>query len=81
MARHGGAFERVFIPQDPGLGIGAPDEVHLLRFDSEAGFAAFRSDPALAHLAGLREEAVKSATVLPVAEVALDRYFGAEPLD
>ena len=79
--RHGGAFERIWSP-GPVDGTGAsepeaPDEIHLLRFESEHGLAAVRSDPAMQALAPLRREVVRKALLLRVEEVPLAAYFGA----
>lgn len=74
MRRHGGAIERVLQP----LGAGdddAPDEVHLLAFDSAAGFAAFRADPALAELLALRDAAVSAARIYPLRDAPLAQYL------
>lgn len=74
MARHGGRFEHVFQPQSaPESEI--PDEVHLLNFDTDDGFQAFRADPDLNQFKGLREEAVRKAIVLPMTDYPLSDYF------
>ena len=52
-----------------------PDEGHLLAFNSEQGFAAFRADPALQAAGQLRDAAVRQARVLPLYAVALDEYL------
>jgi hypothetical protein len=79
LQRHGGAFERIWspapadpaAPRDPD----APDEIHLLRFDSEAGLEAARRDPEMQALAGLRATVVRKAVLVPVADVPLGPYF------
>ncbi len=80
--RHGGAFERIWIPAaaptDPLADPDAPDEVHLLRFDREDGLEAARRDPEMQALAALRARIVRKAVLLRVADVPLARYF-AEP--
>lgn len=77
--RHGGAFERIWSP-GPAEGSGtpdpeAPDEAHLLRFQSEHGLAAVRRDPEMQALAPLRQEVVRKALLLRVDEVPLAAYF------
>ena len=60
MVRHGGRIERVVVAREA-----APHrEVHLVRFPSEAAFAAYRADPALAAAAHLRERSVVATTIV-----------------
>lgn len=74
MARHGGRLERVLQPVS---GDAAEfDEVHLLAFDDEHGFAAFRADPDRAAYDQLREAAVERAIVLQVQDVPVAEYLG-----
>jgi hypothetical protein len=77
--RHGGAFERIWspAPADPGAPPDpeAPDEIHLLRFDSPTGLEAARRDPEMQALAGLRASVVRKAVLVPVADVPLGPYF------
>ncbi len=75
--RHGGAFERIWSPvaeprpdQED-----TPDEVHLLRFDTETGLEAARRDPEMQALAGLRRTVVRKAVLVRVADVPLGPYF------
>ncbi len=77
--RHGGAFERIWspAPADEGAALDpdAPDEVHLLRFESPAGLAAVRSDPEMQALVPLRQAVVRKAVLIRVEDVVLGRYF------
>ena len=77
--RHGGAFERIWSPA-PADGAGspdpeAPDEIHLLRFETEAGLEAVRRDPEMQALVPLRQELVRKALVLRIEDVPLGTYF------
>ena len=74
MERHGGRFVQVLRPLRAEAGDG-PDEVHLLAFESEQGFAAFRADPELQAARQLRDAAVKRASVLPLHAIALEEYL------
>jgi uncharacterized protein (DUF1330 family) len=59
MARHGGAIERaVFVDGDPAR------EIHVVRFASAEGFAAYRADPELTAMAAAREAAIAATEVL-----------------
>ena len=62
MARHGGAIERTVAVDDPSAA--HYREVHIVTFPDAAAFAAYRSDPDLAGLAPLREQAIVSTEVL-----------------
>ena len=73
--RHGGAFERIWSPVGADRAPDAPDEIHLLRFDSETGLEAARSDPEMQALAGLRGTIVRKAVLVRVADVPLGPYF------
>jgi uncharacterized protein (DUF1330 family) len=77
--RHGGAFERIWRPEptvpDAPRDPDAPDEIHLLRFDSAGGLEAARRDPEMQALAGLRAAVVRKAVLVPVADVPLGPYF------
>ena len=77
--RHGGAFERIWRPAPAAPGTPrdpqTPDEIHLLRFDSETGLEAARRDPEMQALAELRATVVRKAVLVPVADVALGPYF------
>ncbi len=77
--RHGGAFERIWSPV-PADGPGAPDpeapdEIHLLRFESTAGLEAVRRDPEMQALVPLRQEIVRKALLLRIEDVPLGTYF------
>ncbi|MGH7372582.1 MAG: hypothetical protein ACREJY_00005, partial [Candidatus Rokuibacteriota bacterium] len=77
--RHGGAFERIWSPA-PADGSSAPDpeapdEIHLLRFDTEAGLEAVRRDPEMQALVPLRQELVRKALLLRIEDVPLGTYF------
>jgi uncharacterized protein (DUF1330 family) len=77
--RHGGAFERIWSPV-PAEGSGAPDpeapdEIHLLRFETEAGLEAVRRDPEMQALVPLRLELVRKALPLRIEDVPLGAYF------
>ncbi len=77
--RHGGAFERIWSPA-PADSEGAPDpeapdEIHLLRFETEAGLEAVRRDPEMQALVPLRQEVVRKALLLRVEDVPLGAYF------
>jgi len=52
-----------------------PDEIHLLRFDTETGLEAARRDPEMRALAGLRGTVVRKAVLVRVADVPLGAYF------
>ena len=52
-----------------------PDEIHLLRFDTETGLEAARGDPEMQALAGLRGTVVRKAVLVRVADVPLGPYF------
>lgn len=77
--RHGGVFERIWSPAradgesapDPE----APDEIHLLRFETGAGLEAVRRDPEMQALQPLREEVVRKALLLRIEDVPLRAYF------
>lgn len=75
MRRHGGAIERVLQPLGDAAP-GGPDEVHLLAFDSPAGFAGFRADPELAAALPLRDAAVREARIYPLRDLPLAAYLG-----
>lgn len=74
MRRHGGQLVYVFRPV-AGTASTVPDEVHLLAFESEAGFVAFRNDPELHAVRQLRDAAVKQAIVLPLHSISLESYL------
>lgn len=81
--RHGGAFERILRPLPEGADrdagdADAPDEIHLLRFETPDGLAAVRGDPEMAALVPLRQQAVRRALLLAVEDVPLERYFTGE---
>ena len=73
--RHGGAFERIWSPVGADRAPDTPDEIHLLRFDSETGLEAARRDPEMQALAGLRGTVVRKAVLVRVADVPLGPYF------
>lgn len=53
----------------------ADEEIHLLVFESEQGFLAFRQDPELHYYRHLREAAVKHAQVVPLQAIPLAEYL------
>ncbi len=63
MRRHGGRIERVIRPTGPARDGGLPHEIHLVSFESGAGFEAYRADPELLALAPLRESAIARTEV------------------
>ena len=77
--RHGGAFERIWSPAPPDSEGApdpeAPDEIHLLRFESEAGLEAVRRDPEMQALVPLRQQVVRKALLLRIEDVPLGTYF------
>lgn len=76
--RHGGRFERVLSPaRVPGAAADpdAPDEIHLLRFETAGGLEAVRRDPEMLALGPLRREIVRKALLLRVEDVPLAGYF------
>jgi antibiotic biosynthesis monooxygenase (ABM) superfamily enzyme len=62
MRDHGGAIERTVVI--PGAGADIFREVHIVTFPDDHAFEAYRSDPRLAAIAHLREQAVVSTEVL-----------------
>ena len=64
MRRHGGRIDRVIRPTGPGRSDALPHEVHLVSFASSAGFDAYRADPELKTLGGLRESAIARTEVI-----------------
>ena len=64
MRRHGGRIERVIRPTGPAAAGPLPHEVHLVSFESAAGFEAYRADPELKALGALRESAIARTDVL-----------------
>jgi uncharacterized protein (DUF1330 family) len=79
--RHGGRFERILSPSaaSDAPDVEAPDEVHLLRFDTADGIEALRRDPAMEALVPLRQAAVRKALLIRVEDVPLERYFSSGP--
>lgn len=76
--RHGGRFERILSPSPASSGApdrDAPDEIHLLRFETPDGLDAVRRDPEMVALAPLREALVRKARLVRVDDLPLDRYF------
>lgn len=73
--RHGGGFERILRPAGAAADPEAPDEIHLLRFDSTTGLDAVRRDPEMAALVPLRQTIVRKALLLRVEDVPLEEYF------
>ena len=61
MREHGGRIERTVVVAD---GADTIKELHVVSFDSEAGFAAYRADQRLAEFAPLREASVIHTEVL-----------------
>ena len=75
--RHGGRFERILSPL-PASGEAdrdAPDEIHLLRFETPDGLDAVRRDPEMVALVPLREAVVRKALLVRVEDLPLERYF------
>lgn len=64
MARYGGEIVVAFRPEG-----GEPYEVHLVRFPDRERFEAYRQDPELLSLAGLRERAIARTEILAGEEV------------
>jgi hypothetical protein len=76
--RHGGRFERILSPSPVAGGRpdpDAPDEIHLLRFETPEGLDAVRCDPEMEALSPLRREIVRKALLLRVEDVPPERYF------
>lgn len=69
MARHGGRIETVIRPTASPSAEPLPYEIHLVSFPSMERFDSYRSDPALAGLAALREQAMARTTVVIGREV------------
>ena len=57
LASHGGHLSVAFRPDGAGQG-DVPDEIHVLQLPDRAAFAAYRADPRLLALAGLRSVAI-----------------------
>jgi uncharacterized protein (DUF1330 family) len=64
MRRHGGRIDRVIRPTGPARADALPHEVHLVSFESVAGFEAYQADPELKTLGPLRESAIARTEVL-----------------
>jgi uncharacterized protein (DUF1330 family) len=77
--RHGGRFERILSPSPAkgGADLDAPDEIHLVRFETPDGLDAVRRDPEMVALVPLREAVVRKALLVRVDDVPLERYFTA----
>ncbi|HEY7041574.1 MAG TPA: DUF1330 domain-containing protein [Methylomirabilota bacterium] len=75
--RHGGAFERIWRPLPSGAAgdSEAPDEIHVLRFDSADGLDAVRRDPEMQALVSIRDRIVRRALLIRIEDVPLARYF------
>lgn len=73
--RHGGAFERIWSPVPAAPDPEAPDEIHLLRFETAAGLEAVLRDPEMQALVPLRQEVVRKALLLRIEDVPLGTYF------
>lgn len=76
--RHGGRFERILSPAHVAgapADADAPDEIHLLRFETAEGLDAVQRDPEMLALAPLRREIVRKALLLRVDDVPLEGYF------
>jgi hypothetical protein len=63
MRRHGGRIDRVIRPTGPPRDRALPHEIHVVSFDTSAGFEAYRADPELLALAPLRESAIARTEV------------------
>ncbi|MBS1910405.1 MAG: hypothetical protein JST22_00330 [Bacteroidetes bacterium] len=76
MARYGGAIERtVALDDDPSAG--GMREVHLVAFPDRPAFDAYRADPELNALAGLRATAIVRTEILVGTEGPLYPAAGA----
>lgn len=65
LREHGAELLSAFRPEPAtGGGAAAPDEVHVLRFPSQAAFAAYRADRRLARLSGVRQRVIARSEVL-----------------
>ncbi len=64
LAKYGGRVECMFTPDHVTDGFELPDEIHVLSFADEAGFAAYRQDPVVQQAASLREASVAQAIFL-----------------
>ena len=62
MRDHGGRLLSAFRPRNR-EDSDCPDEIHLIEFPSEQAFEAYRSDPHVTALSGLRQSAISRATV------------------
>ncbi len=62
--KHGGRIELAIKPEEVTGGLDLPDEIHVLSFATEGGFADYRADPESRQLAPLRAESVEKAVYL-----------------
>jgi len=62
--RHGGELLHTVHPIATLPPTDLPDEVHILRFPHQSALDAYRTDPDLLSLAGLRSEAIASTGIL-----------------
>ena len=64
LIRHyGGELLAAFKPANPGNSAEIPDEIHLLRFPSQAAFDAYRHSPESAALAERRKVAIRKTVI------------------
>jgi len=45
-----------------------PDEIHVIQFPSEQSFAAYKADPRLAQLSGLKQQVIAKMEVYVTSE-------------
>ncbi|WP_455204620.1 DUF1330 domain-containing protein [Kaarinaea lacus] len=74
MRKYGGEFVMVLRPTDTEQ-THAPDEIHILRFETADGFVSFRDDPLVIQLRSVRDDAVEKVSVLELKNWPLESYF------
>jgi uncharacterized protein (DUF1330 family) len=62
MRDHGGRLLSAFRPRNQGDS-DCPGEIHLIEFPSDRAFEAYRSDPRVSALSGVRQRAISRTTV------------------
>jgi antibiotic biosynthesis monooxygenase (ABM) superfamily enzyme len=77
LAAHGGVLERRLRRVEPG---GAMVEVHVVRFASAAGFAAYRADPARSSHRALLAASEARIEVLELEEAPVSELLGPAPV-
>lgn len=73
--QYGGEFVMVLQPADTEQ-THAPDEIHVLRFETADGFASFQNDPLVQKMSSIRDDAVEKVSVLRLKNWPLESYFG-----